>query len=85
MPASFLLRPDSSNQIADTTQVNMYGWDNGYGGRSWFRLNGNNETIAGLSGGSTSYVQNSGAAPSVLTLGGADSYTLRGQVENAGS
>ena len=81
--SQFLVRLLNSNQIADTTTVTMYGWDGGYGGRSWFQLNGFNETIAGLSGGSgTSYVQNAAATPSVLTLSGTGNYSVGGYVSN---
>ena len=81
--SQFQVRLDNHNQIADTTRVAMYGWDGGYGGRSWFRLNGFNETIAGLTGGtSQSYVQNNAATPSVLTLAGSGTYTLGGYLNN---
>ena len=81
--SQFLVRLDNHNQIADTTRVAMYGWNNEYGGRSWFRLNGFNETIAGLTGGtSTSYVQNNAATPSVLTLSGTGTYSLGGYLNN---
>lgn len=84
--SQFLLRLDNHEQIANTTQVAMYGWDDGYGGRSWFRLNGCNETIAGLVGGSsTSYVQNGAAGPSRLTLAGTGTYSVRGAVNDGGA
>jgi autotransporter-associated beta strand protein len=81
--SQFAVRLSNSEQIPDTTVVKMFGWDNYYGGRSWFQLNGFHETIAGLNEGtSTSYVQNGAATPSVLTLSGSGTYSLRGSVHN---
>ncbi len=84
--SQFVVRLGNHQQISDTTTVKLYGWNGEYGGSSRFLLNGFNETIAGLDGGSAaSSVQNTAATPSVLTLAGSGTYSITGGIENGGS
>ena len=84
--SQFVVRLGNHQQISDTTTVKLYGWNGEYGGSSRFLLNGFNETIAGLDGGSAaSSVQNTAATPSVLTLAGSGTYSITGGIENGGA